>query len=240
MHIDEVLVVVPAHNEVGCLSDCLDALTEAASATAAAVRIVAVLDSCSDGSADVVPGGVDVLRVNCHNVGRSRAAGFSAFGRHLGASGWFATTDADSQVAPTWIARQLEYAEAADVVAGTVRIADWEDHPRSVRERYERMYRAHPDGRHGHVHGANLGVRADTYWSVGGFADLEEDEDVDLVQRLSEHGARIAWAEDIGVITSARTLGRAPGGFAGHLRNLHSSKGAHNIASTPQGTEVVQ
>ena len=56
------------------------------------------------------------------------------------------------------------------------------------------MYHAHPYGRHGHVHhGANLGVRADMYWDVGGFCDLEEDEDVDLVRRLSEAGACIAW-----------------------------------------------
>ncbi|MDI9902351.1 glycosyltransferase [Rhodococcus sp. IEGM 1409] len=220
MPIDQVLVVVPAHNEAEDLPNCLRALATAASACVVPVRVVAVLDNCSDGTAGVIPEGVEVLRVEHQNVGRSRATGFSEFGRDLGPSAWFTTTDADSVVGPTWIARQLEYARTADVVAGTVRIADWEGQPQSVRERYERMYHAHPYGRHGHIHGANLGVRADMYWSIGGFSDLEEDEDVDLVRRLSEAGACIAWAEDIAVTTSARLDGRTPGGFAGHIRNL--------------------
>ena len=144
MPIDQVLVVVPAHNEAEDLPNCLRALATAASACVVPVRVVAVLDNCSDGTAGVIPDGVEVLRVEHQNVGRSRATGFSAFGADLGASAWFATTDADSVVGPTWIARQLEYARTADVVAGTVRIADWEGHPHSVRERYERMYHAHP------------------------------------------------------------------------------------------------
>ena len=41
---------------------------------------------------------------------------------------------------------------------------------------------------HGHVHGANLGVRADAYWRVGGFRPLHVGEDVDLVSRLVTPG----------------------------------------------------
>ncbi len=225
MTTDQVLVVVPAHNEAVDLPRCIDALLEAAGRVSVPVRIVTVLDSCSDGSIKVIPDGIDILRVQHHNVGKSRADGFSTFGsdsRSASASTWFATTDADSVVGPTWLARQLEYARDADVVAGTVRITDWDDHPASVRQLYEQRYHAHPKGRHGHIHGANLGIRADKYWSVGGFSPLEEGEDVDLVRRLSEDGARIAWAQDIAVTTSARTDGRTPGGFAGHIRELGS------------------
>lgn len=223
MTIDQVLVVVPAHNEAVDLPHCIDALLEAARRIDVPARIVAVLDSCSDGSSEVIPSGIDVIRAQHHNVGKSRATGFSTFGtdsRSASASTWFATTDADSVVGPTWLARQLEYARGADVVAGTVRIADWDDQPSSVQQLYEQRYHAHPAGRHGHIHGANLGIRADKYWSVGGFSHLEEGEDVDLVRRLSEDGARIAWAQDIAVTTSARTDGRTPGGFAGHIREL--------------------
>ena len=57
----EVLVVVPARNEERLLPRCLQALQDAADRLAAerpgvAVRVVVVLDRCSDGSAEIVAG----------------------------------------------------------------------------------------------------------------------------------------------------------------------------------------
>jgi hypothetical protein len=49
---------------------------------------------------------------------------------------------------------------------------------------------------------------------------LRTGEDVELVSRMSDGGARIAWAEDVAVTTSARRIGRTPEGFAFHLRRL--------------------
>ena len=38
-------------------------------------------------------------------------------------------------------------------------------------------YIARPDGTHAHVHGANLGIRADAYLDVGGWSDASLAED---------------------------------------------------------------
>ena len=69
-----------------------------------------------------------------------------------------------------------------------------------------------------HVHGANLGVRADVYRSVGGFDPHPEHEDVMLVERVIAFGAPTRTTDGCCVATSARRIGRTPGGFAAHLR----------------------
>ena len=46
----QTVVVVPAHNEIAHLPQCLRALTTAALGTPSPVTIVVVLDSCDDGS----------------------------------------------------------------------------------------------------------------------------------------------------------------------------------------------
>jgi GT2 family glycosyltransferase len=76
---------------------------------------------------------------------------------------------------------------------------------------------------HGHVHGANLGIRADLYQRLGGFDAAVVNEDVDLIRRARRHGVEIRWALDMAVRTSSRAVGRAPLGFAGHLQDLHTA-----------------
>ncbi len=73
------------------------------------------------------------------------------------------------------------------------------------------------DGTHPHIHGANLGVRADRYVDVGGWADLKTAEDHDLWGRLRRTGARLLSSAHLQVVTSGRRIGRAPSGFAGAL-----------------------
>ena len=72
----------------------------------------------------------------------------------------------------------------------------------------------HPDGSHPHVHGANLGVRADAYLKAGGWSHVETGEDHDLWSRLTEAGLRRLSSSAITVLTSGRRVGRAPNGFA--------------------------
>jgi hypothetical protein len=130
-----------------------------------------------------------------------------------------ATTDADSVVDADWLLRQT--GADTDMVLGVVRIAAWREFPAAAARRYLAAYRSksRPDGR-GHVHGANMGFRADSYWRVGGFAALASDEDVDLVARFESAGLRIVRDAQLSVVTSRRQLGRAPDGFAAHLRSL--------------------
>ncbi len=68
-----------------------------------------------------------------------------------------------------------------------------------------------------------MGFRADAYWKVGGFRSLATGEDVDLVERFEAAGMRIHRDAKLSVATSDRRDGRAPGGFAHHLRELSGS-----------------
>jgi len=73
---------------------------------------------------------------------------------------------------------------------------------------------------HPHVHGANLGLRGDTYLAPGGFADVATHEDVLLSRAVRVVSGRLVSTGDSPVITSGRTDGRSPGGLADYLREL--------------------
>ncbi|WP_019927277.1 glycosyltransferase family 2 protein [Nocardia sp. BMG111209] len=227
--IASVVVVVPVRNEQRLLAPCLAALRDSAEQVPVPVRIQVVLDACTDRSARVADAaGAEVVHIDERNVGAARAAGFAAAGAGCDARTWFATTDADSRVDRFWLTRQLHYARAGmRLVVGVVTVSDWEQHPPEVRRRYEAGYRT--VARTTRIHGASLGFGADIYWRAGGFAKIATGEDVDLVRRIRAAGARVAWAEDVVAVTSARQDGRAPEGFAAHLRNLAPSPEAGHV-----------
>jgi hypothetical protein len=108
----------------------------------------------------------------------------------------------------------------ADAVCGVVSVDDWGEHAIGVAARFASRYED-CDG-HRHVHGANLGVCALAYQRAGGFAADRAHEDVALVARLAESGARIAWSALPRVVTSARRRARVSGGFADYLVALAS------------------
>jgi hypothetical protein len=58
---------------------------------------------------------------------------------------------------------------------------------------------------------------------VGGFRALPTGEDVELVDRFEAENMRIHRDAKLSVATSDRQNGRAPGGFAKHLRELSGS-----------------
>lgn len=214
-------VVVPAHNEEACLGACLAAIVQAAahpSLQAEPVRIVVVLDDCTDGSEAVArTHQVEVLQVRARNVGAARAAG----ARLLVQAGarWLAFTDADTLVSAGWLVAQL--ALGAQAVCGSVEVHDWSPHGdqgEPLRQRFQARY-VDADG-HRHIHGANLGVCAEAYRQVGGFEPLACSEDVALVEALQRSGATIAWSAAPRVVTSARTDARARGGFGDTLLGL--------------------
>lgn len=236
---ERIGVVIPVHNEEHLLPALLSTVLGAAARSCAQVRIVVVLDACTDGSrrcvealSDDLPRRVSIeaVEIGERQVGAARRAGAARLldGQDLldaqhGSSLWIANTDADCRVPRDWLARQLAYArQGADAVVGTVAVEDWSPRPRSVRIAAERAYRSGP---HRHVHGANLGVRADAYQRAGGFPVAAAHEDVLLVGRLHQIGASMTWATDLPVLTSARRAGRAPSGFAAYLDRLE-----HGIA----------
>lgn len=217
------MVVVPAHNEALLLEACLRSVLTAAVCVPVPTQIIVVLDACDDGSEEVARHfGADVhaISIDARNVGTSRAVGFT-YARSIGnvddSRTWYATTDADSRVGPDWLLRQI--AANADVVLGVVHVPEWRHYSPVVALRYVRGYRS--DGpHHDHVHGANLGFRANAYWRVGGFATLETGEDVELVDRFERNGYIISRDPSLSVATSDRQIARAPAGFAHHLRLL--------------------
>jgi len=215
-----IAVIIPAHDEERHLPACLRSVARAAECAELAgesVRVIVVLDACTDGSARVAARhGAQAVRLQARNVGKARAAG-AALALEQGAR-WLSFTDADSEVAPDWIAAQL--AEAAQCVCGTVQVADWSGYGTAVRRQYEAAYRDEPG--HRHIHGANLGVCAQSYQAAGGFAPLRSHEDVALVEALAVSGARIAWSNRPRVRTSARADYRAPQGFGAYLDRLHA------------------
>lgn len=101
---------------------------------------------------------------------------------------------------------------------GTITPDDFAGWPPGTGARFARGY--DPRAGHRHVHGANLGVRADAYAAVGGFRALDAHEDVDLVTRLEASGRPIVWGAHAPVRTSTRRIGRAEQGFAAYLRRL--------------------
>jgi glycosyltransferase involved in cell wall biosynthesis len=228
MNVEQAVVVIPAHNEARALPRSLKAVVTAAACLPAPVHVVVVLDACDDESAALAGRfGADVhfLDVDVRNVGAARQAGFRHARELCGAQltddarTWYATTDADSRVDADWLVRQC--ASDADMVLGVVRIANWRRVSASAAAAYLRAYRAkRRGGAHGHVHGANMGFRADAYWRVGGFAALTTGEDVDLVRRFERHGLRIDRDDRLSVVTSARQVGRAPRGFAKYLHSV--------------------
>lgn len=226
--IDTVIVVIPARNEEELLPRCLRALSAAIDEVGGAleqappaIEVVVVLDRCTDGTASVAARwpAVTGIRTNSGAVGSARRAGVRALlptPHHFTASTWIATTDADSAVPPNWLTVQLAFARnAVDLVLGTVRpdagLAD------SARERWDAQHRL-VEG-HPHVHGANLGVRADRYLEAGEFAPVDVNEDLLLVEALRGLKASEIRTELIPVLTSGRLTGRTPAGFAGYLRD---------------------
>lgn len=225
--IDELVVVIPARNEEELLPRCLDAMT-AAIAEVHAVRdltppmvsVVIVLDRCTDQTARVAAGWPDFARLHTDRgiVGAARRAGVRHLlptPAHFTGSTWIATTDADSAVPPNWLTAQLAFARNdVDLVLGTVEPDDCL--PEAARDRWAAQHRL-SEG-HPHIHGANLGVRADRYRQAGEFACIERHEDVSLVSALRARRVSEIRTALIPVLTSGRLDGRAPDGFAGYLR----------------------
>ncbi len=220
-------MAIPAHNEEALLRRCVTSVT---SALAHARRhepglrtaLVVALDACTDALA-AEAGDVDAIHLDARCVGAARRAAVAAALARLpgmdAAHTWIAMTDADTVVPVEWITHQLELmASGADVVLGTVR-PDFAD----LTARHAAYWRAtHQRGRPaGNIHGANLGLRAATYFSAGGVPDLDEHEDVALVGAARALGADVRASDVHEVVTSGRFEGRTPGGYAAFLRQVH-------------------
>ncbi|WP_233197324.1 glycosyltransferase [Cryobacterium sp. N21] len=233
--ITDVVIVVPVRNEEVLLPRCSSALSAAIDTLSVVpeperprVFVVLVLDQCTDLSArvaahwrafrryEIAAGAVGVARRDGIRHALGRLGCLQTDGAASASQIWIATTDADSAVPPNWLVSQLALARnGAELVLGTVQPDD--DLAAHELLRWEEL---HTIGEgHPHVHGANLGVRADRYLAAGEFAPVDRDEDVLLVAALRNLGVVEARTALIPVLTSGRRIGRAPAGFAGYLRD---------------------
>lgn len=224
--ISALSVVVPARDEELLLPAALEALERARSALEAArpdvaCSVLVVLDSCVDESAAIVAARtprVQSLEIRAGSVGAARSAGVAAVLRHVPhpeTQHWICTTDADSTVPPHWLLDHLRAAQSgAGLALGRVR-----PRPDDLGETAFALWQEEYARSGLHIHGANLGVRADVYSRLGGFAALAEHEDVSLAQRAQAAGETVLLLPGSVVSTSGRLDGRTPGGFAGYLRD---------------------
>ena len=226
--IRRLAVIVPAANEEQNIAACLASIAAARadlarSRTAAVqVQVFVVLDDCQDQTAAIAVRfpGVRPVTIRAGRVGAARHAGaLAAIGsappaREL----WLANTDADCAVPRDWLSFMVaESRRDTQVMLGTVLPGPGI----SAALKVAWMSRHHLREGHPHIHGANFGIRADTYLTLGGWQPLTLGEDADLAGRAAAAGnLRIIRTASIPVITSSRTAARAPGGFASYLTAL--------------------
>jgi glycosyltransferase involved in cell wall biosynthesis len=217
-------VLVPARNEEALLPRCIVSILAARTRLPEEVTcdVVVVVDSSTDHTREIAEtllfGNGVVVPIDARAVGQARSVAAKVLLERYSGSlkyCWLANTDADCEVPANWLTNHLAIArQGTDAVAGIVDVDSFAEHDSFVRERFRLSYHIHADGTHPHVHGANMGVRADAYLRAGGWLALETAEDHDLWNRLRQTGHRPLSAAKLMVTTSGRKLGRAPHGFA--------------------------
>jgi glycosyltransferase involved in cell wall biosynthesis len=235
------VVAVPARDEEERIAACLRALAGQEGVQAGCFEVVLVLDHCRDATraaalaaAAELPGlRLVVLDCEVPGAGHARRVGMGfACERLLGAGvpdGLIATTDADSRVAPDWLAVQLALAAAgARAIGGRIDLDPQEAASLApgvldARREQARVRRAGlgpgsgAAAEHHQFSGASLAVTARTYLEVGGLPAGEALEDEGLQRALEDGGIPIVRSDRVAVTTSARTVGRASRGLAHDL-----------------------
>jgi glycosyltransferase involved in cell wall biosynthesis len=229
-----ICVLIPARNEEELLPRCLYSLLNAVHQLPknCTVEIVLAVDSSTDNTSkigrEILHGIGSVIEIDHQGVGYARLkAGETALTNYTAALDrcWLANTDADCEIPADWLIHQLRLAkEGTHAVAGIVDVDSFEEHDCGVPQRFRETYIIHEDGSHPHIHGANLGVRADSYILAGGWSDLKTAEDHDLWNRMKAMQFSMKSDATLRVITSGRRKGRAPDSFAKALSSHNRIK----------------
>lgn len=234
-------VVLPVHNEEELVAPALNSLEESFGELLdwkIDLRIVVVLDSCTDRSATLVQQWVRTQRSKKHpltativtceanNVGIARGLGCATLLEQLDSFGpekiWIATTDADSTTPIDWLRMQvLQHESGVELWCGRVAVIDWSARDSETATQWQREYdvESHP------IHGTNLGFNAQTYLNVGGFNPSRVSEDRELCAAIEASGVEAHYDSTVRVVTSARRDARAPLGFAHALSRVEASLG---------------
>lgn len=237
------VVVVPARLEAASIARCIAALAAQSGIEPSAYEVVVVLagdddetDRALKEACDRVPHlRVHVLHEESAGSGPARRVGMDAACARLLAvgrpDGLIATTDADSVVAPDWVAAQLDaVALGSKAIGGRIELSqdDLDRLPEAVAAwrrrrgelRHRKMIERAPPGAavdHWQFSGASIGITAATYAEIGGLGDVSALEDEALERALERAGVPIDRLGSVRVTTSGRTDGRARRGLARDL-----------------------
>ena len=247
----EASVVVPARDEEERIGACLAALGAQMDLTPGSWEVLLVLDDCRDQTRERAVEAaaahpqlsLRLLTGPGQGSGGARATGMDAACARLHAigrpHGLIASTDADTKVAPDWLARQLELARAgARAIGGRIELCPDEraalpasviaGHGEQSRRRFHRILEQAPDDGavtdHWQFSGASMAVTAEAYREVGGLGEGGHSEDERFECALLAHGVPIERHLGVRVTTSARLDGRASHGLARVLRELAASR----------------
>jgi len=251
------VVAIPVRNEAERIGACLEAL--AAQREAGPFTVLLLLNGCTDGTEAAVSARAGALpfrlvlrrarlpAAHAH-AGEARARAMEAAAALLERAGQpeglLLTTDADSRVAPDWLA-----ATRAEMDAGAEAVAGWVEHDpmeaallpaalarRIARENaYEALLAeletrldplaADPWPRHRMASGASLAVRLPAFRRVGGLPRVPVGEDRAFCAALAAADIRLRHSRTVRVLTTCRTEGRATGGAADTLRRWLAEPG---------------
>jgi hypothetical protein len=236
-----VAVAIPARNEADLIGPCLAALAAAAETAANRVAVVVLVNNSDDATAAVArtctAPALDLVVVEARlppalaHAGGARRAALDRAAALLPPDGVLMTTDADSVVDRHWIAANLAEIDAgADAVAGIVAFDDFARAAlptlpgRDLEWRLAGLQaqlaslldpRPHdPWPNHLWTWGASIALTLSAYTRVGGLPAVPLAEDRALAAALERHDLKLRHSHAAIVYTSARQVGRAPGGFA--------------------------
>jgi glycosyltransferase involved in cell wall biosynthesis len=270
----EICVIIPAKNEAEGLPATLAALAaqvqpDGQPLPPGAFEIILLANNCTDQTAAVARAfGRQHPQLRLHvletllpaaeaHVGRARRLLMDEAARRLELTGRprgiIASTDADTRVAPDWLAAlQAEFRAGADAVGGRI----LPEAPPAARCPARRLhlrdaaYRlclarlehlldpsaADPWPRHHQHFGGSLALTVAAYRRVGGLPVLPHLEDEALCQLLLRHDQRLRHSPAVRVHTSARQQGRVAVGLSWQLRCWadDASAGREPLAEHPR------
>jgi hypothetical protein len=275
----EAIVVIPVRDEQETIAGTLESLASQTDSTGRKIdhrhyEILLLINNTSDRSALIArqiaeryPSlALQIAEIDlpepCAHVGQARRMLMDAACKRLKSLGRLrsviATTDADTIVAPTWIAATLDAVKhGADAVGGRILVSP-DDlntmdpsarlyHLRDVGYRYliSRVEAAidpppgDPWPRHFQHFGASMAVAAETYCNVGGLPIRPALEDVALYRRLVQIDATIRHSPDVRVYTSARQEGRTGFGFAVQLHRWAEMQRSEQRLLVRSASEII-
>ena len=250
-----ISVIIPAKDEAATLPAALAALAAQTTEHGQALppssfEVIVLANNCQDATAAVVRHQAQRFPALVVHVAELWLAGDTA---HVGRArrllmdeacarleqvgqpaGIIASTDADTRVAPDWLATiQAEIAAGTDAVGGRIFISEEEAVPTALQriQTHDAAYRllcarledltdpalADRWPRHHQHFGASLALTARAYRRVGGLPEVRFLEDEALCQELRRHDLTLRHSPRVRVLTSARRQGRVEVGLSWQL-----------------------